>query len=110
MTTHRPPKDAHEGRAHYEAALRVLKHKREENARRLGDDPELYAPILQSEVAALHALTIVDPDGYRVGPDFELVAEVANLVRNGYDLVDGELVRVRKTREADGGPEKFSVT
>lgn len=109
-TTFRPPRDAREGQAHYEAALHIMKLRRTEDAVAKGDDPHEYAPVLRSEMGALHALTHLDKDGFNVGPDYDLVAEAANLARTGFDVVDGELVRVRKTREADGGEEGATVT
>ncbi len=94
--TFRPPKDAKEGRLHYEAAVRIAEHIKADDPAR---DPALPAdPVLKSESAALHALTFVDPDGLNIGPDYELVEQCANLARRGFDVVDGEVVRVRKTR------------
>lgn len=97
--TFRPPKDAKEGCDHYEAAIRMAQHIKIDEG---GGPPGEGDPVLKSEVAALHALTMVDPDGMDIGPDYELVERVANLARRGYDLIDGEIVRVRKTRLDDG--------
>lgn len=94
--TFRPPKDAKEGRLHYESAIRIAEQMKADDPAR---DPALPAdPVLKAEAAALHALTFVDPDGLDIGPDYNLVEQCADLARRGFDVVDGEIVRVRKTR------------
>ncbi len=108
----RPPRDIKEGQDHYESALRIMRNIREEIATMKGmelDDPTA-APLLRSEMAALYALVMLDKDGFYVGPDYDLVAHCANMARCGYDVVDGEMKRVRKTREIAGGKDKATVT
>lgn len=94
-----PPLDVKQGRGHYEAAIRMAQHIKIAEG---GGPPGEGDPVLRSEMAALHALTMLDTDGLGIGPDFELIERVANLARRGFDLVDGEIVRVGKTRLQDG--------